>query len=112
MPRALVLVVFVLMVGCEPNTEAVCHDWATASCPPERPNLSLGVSEEACNSNFRFACRSENCDVEHEAMILCETDHPTCCNEDGCDNAAHEICTPEREAWWDCTERLRDACRG
>lgn len=100
------------LAACEDGTaDAICPDWVAAECPADYPNLSHGLPDDACWSNFDFACRSENCDREYEAMILCETAFPNCCGESGCNDASGDHCEVETRAWWDCTERLRDACR-
>lgn len=98
-------------VACAPGGAQLCADWASAECSGEYPNLVTGLTEEECNENFDFSCRNQTCDAEYEALILCQTDYPTCCNGVGCDNTALTACASEDDAWTSCFRRVRDACR-
>ncbi len=110
MQRAVALSFAVCLCACGPDTGALCADWASATCPAEYPNLVPGVSADACRSNFDFGCRSDSCDAEYEARILCETAFPNCCNATECNNAPLASCATETRAWDDCVDRLRTAC--
>jgi hypothetical protein len=103
-----VVAAIVAASSCSPIA-AQCSAWANAECPDAYPNVEQGVSEEACVSDADFACGFENCDVEYDAAVSCETEHPNCCNDVECDNGA-AACSTERTAWSDCVSRLRDKC--
>jgi hypothetical protein len=90
------------------DKEGLCDAWANAACPAEYPNTQQGIDLSGCNSNFEFSCGSDNCDAEYEALITCETQNPTCCNDVECNDPV--ACDALYTTWADCTSRVRDDC--